>query len=773
MEFFATCPAGFEQELARELKSLHIREVRPLRGQVAFAGELWAGYTACLWSRLASRVVLVLDRIDARDTNELYEGIRSIAWEEHLGVPASILVDASGSNDQLRNTRFVAQRTKDAIGDRMHERRGSRLHVDTHNPDIRIAVRLRGPRASVGIDLSGTPLFERGYKHSTKQTSAPHDLRADYAAFLLSCLGWEHAGAQEPLVIPYVGSGSIAAEAYGIAASSAPGMLRRRWGFSRWAGHDAELWGQLTEHAEELARQACVQVPQIIVSDIRSGFEAACRATLRAASIEAYPTFCSDASQLIDGVRGASGPCCVACDLSWIRPEEAALEARALSTLSGLGAAVPASSHITVLSRDNASDAALGREPESQCSTIVGSAEATCRAYELTSEPQERPKLSVAHVRDREIPVLVPTSEQFARRLAKVTRLREKWASREGITCYRVYDSDLPDYAVAIDYYLTSATDRFERTRGELVISEYAAPREIDPEMARRRLLDVFALAPEILKVDPTHVHVRVRSRSKGGSQYADARSGARQASSHSTKRTRERKDIQHTELPAGSRLIEEGGLCFEVALEGRLDTGIFLDNRETRSLIREMSKPATDSDGARVPKSFLNLFAYTATATCYAADGGAARTTTVDMSQPYLAWAQRNMQRNGFDDSSHTYIRADVLRWVSEQRHTSGHDYYDLVFCEPPTFSNSSKMRKSGFDVQRDHAQLLIDVSRLLTRDGVCIFSNNLRNFRPDTETLEKAGIAIEDITAQTIPEDFSRNPRIHHCYLVRRTNQ
>jgi 23S rRNA (guanine2445-N2)-methyltransferase / 23S rRNA (guanine2069-N7)-methyltransferase len=205
--------------------------------------------------------------------------------------------------------------------------------------------------------------------------------------------------------------------------------------------------------------------------------------------------------------------------------------------------------------------------------------------------------------------------------------------------------------------------------------------------------------------------------------------------------------------------------LVFEVNFSTRLDCGIFLDHRDTRAMLREMAKQTKGS------KRFLNLFAYTGTATCYAADGGMRYTTTVDLSKPSLDWARRNMARNGFVGKEHEFVQADVVRWVSEQRRTKNR--WDLVFCDVPTFSNSNRMGKRSFDVQRDHAELLIGVSRLLVRGGVCVFSCNLRSFAPDVEVLQKAGVSIEDITDKTIPEDFSRNKRIHHAYLVRRVSQ
>ena len=335
--------------------------------------------------------------------------------------------------------------------------------------------------------------------------------------------------------------------------------------------------------------------------------------------------------------------------------------------------------------------------------------------------------------------ILVPESEQFAARLRKVARLRRKWAKREGVSCYRVYDADLPDYAAAIDLYQGAGED--ERW---LVVAEYAAPKSIDPALAQARLLDILTIAPRILDVSPERVHARARTRSRGGSQYTDGGKGS-----------------LGTASDTGSKrpIVTEGGLSFEVNFDDYLDTGIFLDHRLTRGLVREH---------ARSRKRFLNLFAYTGTATCYAADGGVEETVTVDLSNTYLDWAERNMRRNGFAGRQHEFVRADVLRWIREQRDTRNR--WDLIFCDPPTFSNSSKMGSRTWDVQRDHLELIIGVSRLLTRDGEAIFSCNLRTFRPDTLELARAGVVLTDISEQTIPEDFSRNRKIHKCYIVKR---
>ncbi len=320
-----------------------------------------------------------------------------------------------------------------------------------------------------------------------------------------------------------------------------------------------------------------------------------------------------------------------------------------------------------------------------------------------------------------------------------MARLRRRWAQRAGVTCYRVYDADLPDYAASIDLYTGAPA-----TPGRwLVIAEYAAPKTVDADRARARMLDILAIAPRILDVDPACVHARVRTRARGGSQYG--------------RRTERRAETAPTDraLPQ----IEEGGLTFLVNFDDYLDTGIFLDHRVTRDLVRAHAREA---------RSFLNLFAYTGTATCYAADGGVTSTTTVDLSNTYLAWAERNMRLNGFTRPGHRFVRADVLAWIHEQQRRR--ERWDLIFCDPPTFSNSAKMGARTFDVQRDHVELLDAVARLLTPGGHAIFSCNLRSFKPDYAALEDAGVELEDISDETIPEDFARTKRIHRCYLVRR---
>ena len=750
LEFFATCPKGFEKLLAQELESLHIKKVRPLGGQVAFYGLLVDAYRVCLWSRLASRVILVLDRIGAATSDTLYEELSHITWEDHISPRATIAVNAHGTNDQLRNTNFIAVRTKDAIVDRLATKRGSRPMVNTLAPDVTIVVRVSRNRATIGIDLAGEALFKRSLTGGRGPAREFAPLRLDYAAALLylqaqtaaSTPGFSPDALLPALLFP--GAGALAQEAAGMALDVAPGILRTRWGMTGWAGHNDNVWQDLLAEADERAEKGQERQITLYAADPRPKAKEAVLYTLRAGGLKADVQFLA-ASDLLKHAEHFAG---VVADLSWTK-EEPTLQGSAYATL-GLFAGQAS----TLLTSDTNTDTVLRATPTQTLSVYVGNSIATIRSYPVanaegtdgdttdipvsSSEPTSVPTGPTVMVNNQPISVLVPASDQFAARLTKVAKQRAKWARKNDVSCYRVYDADLPDYAVSIDIY-KGAT----KPTTWLQISEYAASKEIDPDLAKRRLLDVLALAPRILGVPSSNVNLRTRTRAKGGSQYSDEGSAT---------------DNSRKEM----LLIDEGGLLFEVNFASRLDCGIFLDHRDTRAEIRELMKRAGTA------KSFLNLFAYTGTATCYAADGGALHSTTVDLSKPSLEWAKRNMKRNGFGGDEHEFVQADVLSWITEMRHTKNR--WNVIFCDVPTFSNSSRMKQSSFDVQRDHAELIIGISRLLTHGGVAIFSCNLRTFKPDIEKIERAGVVIEDITSKTIPEDFSRNQKIHHAYKISR---
>jgi 23S rRNA (guanine2445-N2)-methyltransferase / 23S rRNA (guanine2069-N7)-methyltransferase len=315
-----------------------------------------------------------------------------------------------------------------------------------------------------------------------------------------------------------------------------------------------------------------------------------------------------------------------------------------------------------------------------------------------------------------------PGARMFANRLGKNLKRLRGWAEKTGVSCYRLYDADMPEYAFAIDIYRT-----IDPPQAWLYVQEYAAPAEIELEAARRRRREALSVLPEVTGVPPERIRVRTRRRTKRGEQY-------------------DKLDEQ-----ANFHVVEEGGRRFRVNFDDYLDTGLFLDHRLTRTRLRD----------AAAGKRFLNLFAYTATATVYAAAGGAVSSTSVDLSRTYLDWARHNLTLNGVTEGRHVLVQADCREWL--QHATRGRERYDLIFLDPPTFSNSKRMA-GVLDIERDHPALIDACARLLAPDGLLLFSTNAQRFKLDPSL--SARYRLTDISAATLPRDFERNPRIHRCF-------
>ena len=308
----------------------------------------------------------------------------------------------------------------------------------------------------------------------------------------------------------------------------------------------------------------------------------------------------------------------------------------------------------------------------------------------------------------------------FRRRLAKRYKHLAKWARRQGIEAFRIYDRDIPEIPLAIDWYA-----------GWLHASEYDRPHErteIEHDVWLDRMIEAAA---DELGVPPNQTFLKVRRRQRGGGQY-------------------QKLDARKTLLT-----VKEGGLEFEVNLSDYLDTGLFLDHRQTRALVRDEA----------AGKRFLNLFCYTGSFSVYAAAGGAVETTSVDLSNTYLDWTRTNLSRNAFKDAGRHRTVRDEARGFLEHRGRRGEPPFDLVVVDPPTFSRSARS-ETPWDVERDHAELLELVARNLVPGGVVYFSTNFRRFHLDVERLA-ALYEIREITNRTIPEDF-RNARIHRGWRL-----
>ncbi|HEY4211049.1 MAG TPA: bifunctional 23S rRNA (guanine(2069)-N(7))-methyltransferase RlmK/23S rRNA (guanine(2445)-N(2))-methyltransferase RlmL [Steroidobacteraceae bacterium] len=718
MQFLASAPRGLADLLARELTALGAEEVRERSTGVAFAGDLSVAYRACLGSRIANRVFLELARFEATTADEFYTGARAVDWSSHLGPGATLACDFSGRHPEISHTHFGALKLKDAIVDSLRDSTGTRPDVALERPDVRVHAHAHGNTITVSLDLSGESLHRRGYRGAAGE--AP--LKENVAAGMLLRSGWaEMAAAGASFLDPMCGSGTIVIEAALIAADRAPGLSREYFGFFGWRGHDPSLWQEVRAAAQERARSGAARLDSVSIRGqdrdavaVRMARDNAERAELPE-SVSFAPKALADAAP-VDGAP--PGLVCVNPPYG-VRLEDRET-ARALHRQLGA----------VLRERFQGWTAAILTAPElgmelgirAHRTHTVWNGAIECRLLRMKVEPaseREPGRFAKAASEYKES----PGAKMFANRLGKNLKRLKSWVQRDDIGCYRAYDADMPEYAFAIDVYREADT-----ANDWLYVQEYAAPAEIELDAVRRRRSEALSTLPDVTGVPPDRIRVRVRRRTKRGEQYVKV-------------------DEQ-----AHFHVVRESGLSFRVNFDDYLDTGLFLDHRITRQRLR----------AAASGKRFLNLFGYTGTATVYAAAGGAAATTTVDLSRTYLEWAQRNLALNGLSGRQHQFIQVDCREWLRQSPSGS----YELIFLDPPTFSNSKRM-EGVLDVERDHEELIAECVRLLGPQGLLVFSTNAQKFKLDPKVAGR--FSVSDISAATIPKDFERNARIHRCYEIR----
>ena len=728
--FFATAPKGIESLLAEELRQLGAGSVRETRAGVAFTGDLSVAYRACLWSRLANRILLPLTRFAAATPEALYAGVQTIDWDRHLAVDDSLAIDFTASQSRITHSRYGALKAKDAVVDQFRDRHGRRPDVERVRPALRINIYLHKDEATVSLDLSGESLHRRGYR--SEATAAP--MKENLAAAVLLRAGWrETAKTGGPLLDPLCGSGTLLIEGTLMAADIAPGMDRDYFGFLGWRGHDAALWQTLKEEAAARRAAGLPQLPTVIGYDAdRHAVHAAAENIARAGltghvhverrELAACTPPAGNETQ--PGLLVANPPYGERLgEVSELQYLYANLGELIKTRFTGWRAAV--------LTGNPELGKRMGLRARKIYSLYNGALECKLLCFDVTPQwfvtprEPEAPQAAATAPLTPGAGIYAPRGGlgMFANRLRKNLKHLGKWAKREGIACYRLYDADMPEYAVAVDLY--------QGERRWVHVQEYQAPKDIDPAKAEARLRDALSAIPAVLEIPSEQVFFKVRRRQKGASQY---------------EKLAEEKHYHE---------VNEGGLRFLVNFSDYLDTGLFLDHRLTRALVRDSAHG----------RHFLNLFAYTGTVSVYAARGGAKSTLTVDMSKTYLEWAQRNMALNGFSAEAHQFVQTDCLEWL-KQGGVYKRAKYDLIFLDPPTFSSSKRMSNT-FDVQRDHKAMIEAAMALLDTGGTLVFSNNFRRFKLDPELGQR--FAVEDITPRTLPRDFARNPKIHHCWLIR----
>ena len=730
--YVATVPRGLSDLLARELESFGASQVREHSAAVLFTGTLESGYRACLWSRSASRVLLQLAAFNAANADEFYAHARTIDWSAHIDPAHSIACEFTGTHPTITHSHFGALRLKDAICDRLREDTGARPDVELSRPAVRLHAHANGVQLTLSLDLAGEGLHRRGYR--TEAGAAP--LRENLAAGVLLRARWPEAAARgAEFLDPMCGSGTLVIEAAMIAADRAPGLLREYFGFLGWKGHDAALWQRLKSEAADRVLPQVVNV--IRGSDIDQRALTLAAANAQRAGVAALIRLERHAVENVRPLTREPGLICTNPPYG----ERLGDAAQAHTSFAELGANLRehfAAWDAAILSADADSARALRLRSYRVHELWNGAIAVRLLRVDLgapgAADDEARRQQQQAEA------AASPGALMFTNRLVKNAKRLAKLARRAQASCYRLYDADMPEYSFAIDRYAVAATGTVH-----LQVQEYAAPASVDVDAARRRRREVLSSLSGALQVAPEHIHLRLRQRQSGSDQY------------------QRQSDAAPSSPQSRALTVEEGGLKFLVNLDDYLDTGLFLDHRLIRARLRERAR------GAR----FLNLFCYTGSGTVYAASGGARSTLSIDLSNSYLDWAGQNFALNGLDPTQHRLQRADCREWLHAAAGQAGKAgradeaaaSFDLIFLDPPTFSNSKRMQ-GVLDVQRDHLEMIDLSMRLLAPGGLLLFSTNAQRFRLDPAIEQRR--QVKDISAQTLPFDFERNPRIHRCYEI-----
>ena len=710
-QLFATTARGFEELLKSELTDLGAQDAKVAQGGVHYWADDETLYRTLLWSRLSSRILLPIVQAKVFSDLDLYSAVVGVNWLDYFDEKVHFFVDFNGTNQEIRHTQFGAMRVKDGIVDYFERHGRARPNVDKEQPDIRIHAYLNRDEVVLSLDLSGDALHMRGYREDTGK--AP--LRETLAAAIVLRSGWQKG---TPLVDPMCGSGTLLIEAAQMEAQIAPQLYRLHWGFDFWQGHNQAAWEKVKEEALAFAEAE----KQRENSPHFYGFDLDHR-VLQKAKQNAKNAGVAHLMQWQQGdVAAIKNPSPNVAGTVICNPpygERLGTTPALIALYSVFGQRLKqqfAGWNASIFSGEPSLLDCLRLRSHRQFKAKNGPLDCVQKNYQI-AERTEQSAVENALEFDRTSSVTPEVAVDFANRLQKNIKKIEKWAKQQGLDAYRLYDADLPEYNLAVDRYAD-----------HIVVQEYAAPKNIDENKARQRLLDAVNATLQVTGIETNKLILKVRQKQKGTNQYEKLANKGEYF------------------------YVNEYGAKLWVNLTDYLDTGLFLDHRLTRKMLGEMAQG----------KDFLNLFAYTGSATVHAALGKAKSTTTVDMSNTYLNWAEQNLLLNDIEGKQHKLIQADCLQWLEKCDRQ-----FDLIFVDPPTFSNSKRMEDS-WDVQRDHIKLMTNLKRILRPNGTIVFSNNKRGFKMDFAKLEELGLSAVEISHKTLPLDFERNKQIHNCWLV-----
>jgi len=728
----ATAAFGLEAIVVRELKQLgyETRIARP--GRIEFTGDLSAICRANLWLRSADRVLLQLAKFTATDFDVLFDTACDLPWEDWIAPDAAILVRGRSHKSQLTSVPACQRTIKKAIVERLFAKHKVAVLPET-GPPVPVEVALLEDEVTLSLDTSGDGLAKRGYRTLT----GPAQIRETLAAALVQLSFWKP---ERPFIDPFCGTGTIVIEAAMLGRRMAPGR-NRQFAAELWPSVAAEPWQHAREEAADLQLPGLPERPMGTDADAES---------LKLARYHAEQAGVADdvhfqQREFAELTSPRQYGCTIMNPPYGLRlGEEREVEAL-YRTLPEVLRRLKTWSHY-ILTAHTGLEQLVGQKADRrrklfnaqiECTYFQfygprppkGYVEPVAEEHAVETEPPAAVAVSLPTIAEKAKPQAMPArafgglrdeakrqAEEFANRLRKLARHLRRWPTKRGITCYRLYERDIPEVPLVVDRY-----------EDALHIAEFERPHERTPAEHADWLDFMVRTAAETLEVPRELVFVKHRARQRGTTQY---------------ERVDQREAV---------RVVNEGGLKFQVNLSDYLDTGLFLDHRQTRAMVREMAEG----------KNFLNLFAYTGAFTVYAAAGGAAKTTSIDLSATYQDWTAENLKLNGFSGPQHRLVRSDAGEFLTSLDRS---EQFDLVVVDPPTFSNSKSLEKD-WDIQRDHAALLQQVIASTTAGGTIFFSTNSRRFKLDETAL--AGVNIREISKQTVPEDF-RNQRIHRCWRL-----
>ncbi len=745
LEIMVTAASGTEAVVKRELAALGYEARSAAPGRLVFSGDASAICRANLWLRAGERVLIHMGSFPATDFGVLFDGTAALPWERWLPRNAEFPVNGRSHRSQLSSVPACQRIVKRAIVKRLQEAYRTENLPET-GPRGAIEISLREDAATLTLDTTGVGLHKRGYRRLVGEAQ----IRETLAAVLVQLSIWQPG---RVLADPFCGTGTIPIEAALIGRNMAPG-LRREFAAESWPTFESRHWRTAREEARDLVRPALTE--RLLGYDINP----------EALSLARYHAEQAGVSEDIhwqerpfSELRAKAEYGCIVTNPPYGERMGDDVEiAKLYQSFPLVLRRLPTWSHY-ILSARRDLEALVGQEADRRRKLYNGPLECTYyqfygprppregeeKAKKGTEKPEEFSEVlevedaSAAHIDiDLAEVVAVPRLPQppigpafgglqeaakrqateFANRLQKRARHLRRWPTRRGITCYRLYERDVPEVPLVVDCY-----------EDALHLAEFVRPHDRSPAQ-HADWLDLMArTAGEVLKVPRERVFLKHRDRQRGAAQYG-------------------RVDARRARF-----VVQEGGLKFMVNLSDYVDTGLFLDHRPTRQMVRETA----------AGKRFLNLFGYTGSFTVYAAAGGAATTTTVDKSATYIDWARENLELNALVGPQHQLVRSDIQDFLER---LTLQDQWDLAVVDPPTFSNTKGI-DDPWDVQRDHADLLRRLAVHIVPGGVVFFSTNFRRFRLNEAAL--GDYIIRDITRQTIPEDF-RNERIHACWKLMR---